>query len=149
MVWCMLRLCAVAAQSPGKLKDQQTYLLGHAGDADLCRAVLSLFMDPQQSVDPQAAYSSGKAMLAMANGYRTSQHELQQEQAEAFSSSQLKPGGRGAVWRLPAVGAAPAGEPLVQNVRLSLIMNQVGPGWGAAAHGHLWFPCFATACTAA
>jgi hypothetical protein len=126
-------LCCCAAQSPGKLKDQQTYLLGHAGDADLCRAVLSLFMDPQQAVDPEAAYSSGKAMLAMANGYRTSQHELDLERAVAVSSSQLKPGGRGAVWRLPAVGAAPADEPLVQNVRLQLVMNQVRGGVGSSS----------------
>jgi hypothetical protein len=87
-------------------------------------------MDPQQAVDPEAAYSSGKAMLAMANGYRTSQHELDLERAVAVSSSQLKPGGRGAVWRLPAVGAAPADEPLVQNVRLQLVMNQVRGGVG-------------------
>ena len=72
-------------------------------------------------------------LLAMANGYRTTQHEIWEEELQERWPVKIGPGGRGATWSLPAVGAAPEQLPVVGNVRQLVTLKKVG--WGGAWDG--------------
>ncbi|KAF8072638.1 hypothetical protein HT031_000298 [Scenedesmus sp. PABB004] len=117
----------VQAISPGLVKEQRSYLLGAVADPLLTSALLSMFIDPAASLDPEFTAAAGATLLAVTNGYRTG---LRQR-----SAAPAPPGGtpdalrrqltRHAKWGLPDVGKAPAAQPLLKGVRREVTYQQI------------------------
>lgn len=127
MLPCLFLLCA--AISPGLVKDQKSYVLGSVYDPALTTALMSMFMDPDMTVDPQVTAAAGLSLLGVVNGYRidgqqqssTARALLHADDAYETSRHMFKQ----AKWGLPDVGKAPKQAPLVKNVRREVMYHQV------------------------
>lgn len=111
------------------MKDQKCYVLGSVYDPQLTNALMSLFMDPDHTLDNEFTATAGASLLAVVNGYRTDSIKqsstasalLQADDAYQASKSVFKR----AKWRLPEVGRAPPQLPLVRNVRREVMYHKV------------------------
>lgn len=116
---------AAAAVSPGLVKEQRSYLLGSVFDPQLTRALMSMFMDPDHTLDPEFTAAAGATLLAFVNGAR---------QGQAQAVVPVVPGGsledgrrllRHGKWRLPALGQAPEQDTVLSGVRRAVVYQQV------------------------
>lgn len=108
-------------------------MLGSVYDPQLTSALMSMFLDPDQSLDPDFTAAAGVRLLGVVNGQRMGQ--LQQSSspnpllaagahAEEVSRQLLKRG----KWALPDVGKAPQQPALVKGVRREVMYQQVRGG---------------------
>lgn len=112
--------------SPGLVKEQQSYLLGSVIDLQLTRAIMSMFMDPDHTLDPDFTAAAGTTLLGFVNGFRQGQ---QAAPVPLLPGSSLEDGRkllRQGKWRLPALGKAPEQQTLLSGVRRAVVYNQVG-----------------------
>lgn len=122
-------MVSAAAISPGLVKDQKSYVLGSVYDPNLTTALMSLFLDPDSTLDNEFTAAAGATLLTVINGYRTDAIRqsstvsalLQAEDAYAESRRMIKH----AKWRLPEVGKAPQQLPLLKNVRRAVMYHKV------------------------
>eukprot|EP00879_Flechtneria_rotunda_P025855 GHRR01027507.1.p1 GENE.GHRR01027507.1~~GHRR01027507.1.p1 ORF type:complete len:182 (+),score=36.37 GHRR01027507.1:326-871(+) len=120
--------CLHAAISPGLVKEQKSYVLGEVSDPQLTHALMSMFLDPDYTLDPEFTAAAGACLLGVVNGYRTGRQQqrsslsiLLQGDGEAASRQLLK----WAKWSLPDVGKAPQELPLLKGVRREVMYHEV------------------------
>jgi hypothetical protein len=113
----------IAAISPGLVKEQQSYVLGSVHDPLLAQALMSLFLDPDHSIDPAFTANAGNTLLGCVNGYRTNSVGCQRLHGQVKQAA-LEVGSRG-VWELPYVGKALQRQPLLKGVRRAVMYQQV------------------------
>jgi hypothetical protein len=120
----------LAAISPGLVKEQRSYVLGSVQDPTLTQALLSMFMDPDHSTDPDFTAAAGVRLLGVINGQRLGQLQQKSGAAAALAAAadaeeaarQMLRKGK---WGLPDVGKAPQQLPLVKGVRREVMYHQV------------------------
>ncbi len=71
MVCTRLCICFLTAVSPGVLREQESYVLGALHSPQVTEAFVSLFANPETSIDPAFSLGAGASLLAIANGFRT------------------------------------------------------------------------------
>jgi hypothetical protein len=119
-------LLLLAAVSPGLVKDQKSYLLGSLFDTRLTRAIMSMFMDPDHTLDPEFTAAAGTTLLAFVNGFRQGQQQAAPPVVPGSSPEEGRRLLRHGKWRLPALGQAPEQDTLLSGVRRAVVYSQVG-----------------------
>lgn len=114
-----------AAVSPGLVKDQRSYLLGSVFDPQLTRALMSMFMDPDHTLDPEFTAAAGTTLLAFVNGARQGQAQAVKPVLAGSSPEDGRRLLRHGKWRLPALGHAPEQDTLLSGVQRSVVYKQV------------------------
>jgi hypothetical protein len=117
------------------VKDQKSYLLGSVVDSHLTQAVMSLFLDPDTSLEPAFAAAAGQTLLAFANGHTTGQALREAAARRPLPGSSLEEGRqllRHGKWALPAVGQAPQQQPLVKGVRRAVTYQHITAAFESA-----------------
>ena len=104
-------------------------MLGSVFDPQLTTALMSMFLDPDHTLDPEFTAEAGTSLLGVINGYRT--NSIRQSSAtnallmaeDAYETSRKM--FKHAKWGLPDVGKAPQQLPLVKNVRREVMYQKV------------------------
>jgi hypothetical protein len=107
------------------VKDQKSYLLGSVFDPLLTRAIMSLFMDPDHTLDPDFTAAAGTTLLAFVNGYKRGQEHKQPPVLPGSSPEDGRRLLRQGKLRLPALGQAPEQDTLLSGVRRAVVYRQV------------------------
>lgn len=111
------------------MRDQKSYVLGSVYDPKLTAAVMSLFMDPDCTLDSEFTATAGASLLAVVNGYRTDSLQHSSTASALLQADDAYEASRGifkrAKWRLPAVGRSPQQLPLVKNIRREIMYHKV------------------------
>ncbi|KAI8474909.1 MAG: hypothetical protein J3K34DRAFT_98181 [Monoraphidium minutum] len=128
----------VQAISPGKVREQEHYLLGAVTDARLTAALFDMFLHPQRGLNPGFAFSAGYQSLWFVNGFKSFNSDNNPNVRRAGDPGPAAPRlprrGRGAVWALPPPGRDPseAAPELVRGVKRRVMYNQVHEAFAAA-----------------
>lgn len=123
------------------MKEQESYLLGSVFDPQLTRALMSLFMDPDHTLDPSFTAAAGHTLLAYVNGFRQGQQQAARPVLPGSSPEDGRRLLRHGKWRLPALGKAPEQDTLLYGVRRAVVFEQVGVLLSAGTSGGL-LGCF-------
>lgn len=118
-------LAYATAVSPGLVKEQESYLVGSVFDPQLTRALMSLFLDPDHTLDPTFTAAAGTTLLAFVNGFRQGQQQAVKPVLPGSSPEEGRRLLRHGKWRLPALGQAPEQDTLLSGVRRAVVFKQV------------------------
>lgn len=114
--------------SPGLVKEQQSYLLGSVFDPQLTRALMSMFLDPDHTLDAEFTAAAGNTLLAFVNGARQGQAQAVLPVVPGSSPEEGRRLLRHGKWQLPALGQAPEQDTLLSGVRRAVVYKQVRRG---------------------
>jgi hypothetical protein len=133
--------------SPGLVKEQESYLLGSVFDPQLTRALMSMFIDPDHTLDAEFTAAAGSTLLAFVNGARQGQAQAVVPVVPGSSPEDGRMLLRHGKWRLPAVGQAPEQDTLLSGVRRAVVYKQVRRADRMAGSAALESACWAESCT--
>ncbi|GBF89096.1 hypothetical protein Rsub_01813 [Raphidocelis subcapitata] len=128
----------VEAITPGKVRDQEAYLLGAVADARLCAALFGMFLHPDACLDRGFAHRAAYNSLWFVNGFKSynadNNPNVRLASDPAPRVHRLARRGRGAAWRLPPPGQDPtaAAPELVGSVKQRVAAYQIHGAFAAA-----------------